>query len=180
MTFLASRPLARRAAPASPATIAAIAAVAMVAGVTGGCASARPAAAEPTPADSSPAAPSAASAAMGMAPTITGRCGPPSSPARVMTVRAADGTRLEAGETGNGRRGVLLVPELGQLGMCGWWTFALRLGRSGYRVLIFNHRCTGQSSCPSGPAQTDLMADIRGAVSRLRHDGASTIALVGA
>jgi len=95
-------------------------------------------------------------------------------------VRAADGVRLAAVAAGAGGRGVVLIPELGQRGKCGWWDFAAYLAARGYRVLLFDHRCTGESACPSGPAGSDLMSDIRGAVTLLRQEGAARIALVGA
>jgi dienelactone hydrolase len=47
-------------------------------------------------------------------------------------------------------------------------------------VLLFDHRCTGESACASGDAAADLMSDIRGAVFRLRQEGAARVALVGA
>jgi pimeloyl-ACP methyl ester carboxylesterase len=95
-------------------------------------------------------------------------------------VRAADGVRLAAIEAGAGARGAVLIPELGVKGKCGWWGFAAYLAAHGYRVLAFDHRCTGQSACPAGRAAGDLMSDIRGAAARLRQDGAARVALVGA
>jgi pimeloyl-ACP methyl ester carboxylesterase len=88
--------------------------------------------------------------------------------------------RLAAATAGGGRRGVLLIPELGPAGMCGWWAFAARLSRSGYRVLMVDHRCTGGSGCPAGAAGQDLMADIRGGVTWLRGAGAVSVVLMGA
>jgi pimeloyl-ACP methyl ester carboxylesterase len=95
-------------------------------------------------------------------------------------VRAADGVRLAAATTGAGERGVVLIPELGRRGKCGWWDFAAYLAARGYRVLLFDHRCTGESACAPGPAGGGLMSDIRGAVAGLRQQGAARIALVGA
>jgi alpha-beta hydrolase superfamily lysophospholipase len=110
---------------------------------------------------------------------VARQCGPPDAPGRLITVRAA-GARLEAAEAGAGPRGVVLLPELGRLGMCGWWAYAVHLSRSGYHVLMFDHRCVGESSCPPGPAGIDLMADVRAAAAQLRRDGATRIALMGA
>jgi pimeloyl-ACP methyl ester carboxylesterase len=107
-------------------------------------------------------------------------CGPPNGPGRMVTFRTADGVRLAAIEAGAGRRGVVLVPELGSSVKCGWWPFAARLATRGFRVLLFDHRCTGASACPAGHASSDLMSDIRGAVTRLRRDGATRVALIGA
>src|ERR1051325_7630360 len=51
-------------------------------------------------------------------------CGSPYAPGRLATVTAADGVRLGAIRTGSGPRGVVLVPELGNEGKCGWWPYA--------------------------------------------------------
>jgi pimeloyl-ACP methyl ester carboxylesterase len=129
---------------------------------------------------SSPAAVSEPTASTPAPPEISQVCGPPDAPGRLTTIRAADGVRLSAAEVGAGERGVVLIPELGVRGKCGWWDFAAYLAAKGFRVLLFDHRCTGQSACASGHAGADLMSDIRGAVSRLRQDGAAKLALVGA
>ena len=109
------------------------------------------------------------------------QCGGPAAPGRVITVRAADSVRLATIEAGAGNRAVVLVPELGQRGKCGWWAFAAYLAAHGYHVLAFDHRCTGGSSCPAGAAaEADLMSDIAGAAAWLRQHGAKRVALVGA
>jgi dienelactone hydrolase len=112
--------------------------------------------------------------------TVAQLCGPPEAPGRLITVRAADGVQLAAVAAGTGERGVVLIPELGPRGKCGWWDFAAYLAARGYRVLLFDHRCTGESACAPGPAGGGLMSDIRGAVTRLRQEGAAKIALAGA
>src|SRR5690348_3313035 len=111
---------------------------------------------------------------------VAAACGPPGAPGRLVTVTAADRVRLTAATAGSGRRGVLLIPERGPAGLCGWWAYAARLSRSGYRVLMFDHRCTGDSGCPAGAAGRDLMADIRGSVSWLHRAGAVSVVLMGA
>lgn len=83
-------------------------------------------------------------------------------------------------EAGGGTRGVLLLPEAGRLGSCGWWPFAAYLAAHGFRVLAFDHRCQGNSACPAAAAPNGLMTDIGAALGRLRTDGASRIALTGA
>jgi pimeloyl-ACP methyl ester carboxylesterase len=95
-------------------------------------------------------------------------------------VHAPGRVRLAALTAGSGPRGVLLIPELGRSGKCGWWDFAAYLAANGYRVLAFDHRCTGESSCPSGPAAGSLMPDIRAAASWLRRAGAARVVLTGA
>lgn len=111
---------------------------------------------------------------------VTALCGPPEAPGRLIAIRAADGVRLAAIEAGAGRSGVLLIPEHGPAGKCGWWDYAAYLAARGFRVLAFDHRCTGGSACPPGRAVIDLMSDIRGAAARLRQEGAPRVALVGA
>jgi pimeloyl-ACP methyl ester carboxylesterase len=111
---------------------------------------------------------------------VTDPCEPRDAPERPITIRAADGVRLAAATAGTGQRGVVLIPELGQAVMCGWWDYGAYLSRSGYRVLMFDHRCTGESACPAGAASQDLMADIRGATAWIRRAGAVTVVLVGA
>jgi pimeloyl-ACP methyl ester carboxylesterase len=112
---------------------------------------------------------------------VTEVCGPPNAPGRLTTIHASDGVRLAAIEAGSGERGVVLIPELGATGKCGWWDYAAYLAARGFRVVLFDHRCTGESSCPpTGTAPTGLTSDIQGAVIRLRQRGATAIALLGA
>jgi dienelactone hydrolase len=63
--------------------------------------------------------------------------------------------------------------------LCGWWPYAVRLSRHGFRVLIFDLRCYGLSSCPQNGAD-DVASDIHAAVNELRRRGAFRIGLVGA
>jgi hypothetical protein len=129
------------------------------------------------------AGPGTGSVASGARPpgSVTEVCGPPNASGRLTTIRAADGVRLAAIEAGSGVRGVVLIPELGTAGMCGWWDYAAYLAARGFRVVLFDHRCTGESSCPSsGTAPAGLTSDIQGAVIRLRQQGATAIALLGA
>ena len=64
--------------------------------------------------------------------------------------------------------------------LCGWWPYAVFLAHRGFRVLLFDFRCFGESECPEGHARWDLTADLAAAASRLRRSGASSVALVGA
>jgi len=116
----------------------------------------------------------------GAASPVSQVCGPPAAPGQLTAIRAADGVRLAAAAAGAGRRGVVLIPELGPRGKCGWWDFAVYLARHGYHVLLFDHRCTGESACPRGQAANELMPDIQGAVGWLRQHGAARVAVVGA
>lgn len=173
----------------SSATTALVAAAALMFAVTAcagsaapaasGPASTRPGAGQPgTPSAGQPGAPGAgATPAPG---AVARRCGPPSAPGHLIKIPAADGVRLSAVTAGAGPRGVVLVPELGPAGKCGWWPFAADLAAHGLHVLLFDHRCTAESGCPSGAAGSDLMSDIRGAVRWLHRHGAVKVALLGA
>jgi pimeloyl-ACP methyl ester carboxylesterase len=115
-------------------------------------------------------------------------CGYPDAAGRLTTIKATDGVRLGAIQVGSGPRGVVLIPELGMEGKCGWWQYAASLAAHGFNVVAIDHRCKGDSDCPSGPAgytgsaasaPAGLMADIYGAVRTLRAAGAVKVALVG-
>lgn len=170
-------PLVTRARP-KPAAVAAVTVACLA---LAGCgASARRANAvtraspPPTHAPSTSPVPSSASSAVS-------RCGSPSIPATAKRISSSAGATLAAYEVGTGTRGVVLVPELGRLNLCGWWDYAARLARRGFRVLIFDHQCAGDSTCPaSTTAPHGLMDDIAAATATLRHDGAHRVALVGA
>ncbi len=127
------------------------------------------------------AAPPVASAPGSLAPSpVVARCGPPDAPARTFAMRTTDGVQLAAVEAGNGGRGVVLIHELGARGLCGWWDYAAYLSGRGFHVLLFDHRCTGESRCPvAGAGGNGLISDIEAAVGQLRADGAAKIALLG-
>jgi pimeloyl-ACP methyl ester carboxylesterase len=129
----------------------------------------------PSPAGSAPAAPATASPA-GAASV----CGAPAAPSRLVTIRTGDGLRLAGFEAGAGSRGVVLVPEAGPTGSCGWWPYAAYLARRGFHVLAFDHRCQGASGCPAGGPGAGLMTDIAAAAQVLRAAGGRRIALLGA
>src|SRR5215468_10717055 len=169
--------MAYRATPAMALTAALALSVAGCAGSQAGPAGGRWGAAT-----MSVARPAADSGTKASAPDpVAEACGPPNAPGRLTTIRASDGVRLAAIEAGSGARGVVLIPELGAAGKCGWWDYAAYLAARGFRVVLFDHRCTGESSCPpSGTAPTGLTSDIQGAVIRLRQQGATAIALLGA
>lgn len=160
----------------SSATAALAATAALMFGVTG-CAGSTPAASAPASTRPGTGQPGAATPALN---AVARRCGPPSAPGHLIRIPAADGVRLSAVTAGAGPRGVALVPELGPAGKCGWWPFAADLAAHGFHVLLFDHCCTGESGCPSGAAGSDLMSDIRGAVSWLHRRGAAKVALMGA
>lgn len=95
-------------------------------------------------------------------------------------MRTPDGVPLAAAEAGTGVRGVVLIHEAGSRGLCGWWDYAAYLSGRGFHVLLFDHRCTGQSACPvGGAAGNGLMSDIETAIAQLRADGAAKVVLLG-
>ncbi len=126
---------------------------------------------------SSPAGSSPASATRAGAASL---CGGPAASSRLVAIRTSDGVRLAGFEAGAGSRGVVLVPEAGSSGKCGWWPYAAYLARRGFHVLAFDHRCQGSSDCPAGDHGQDLLADIAAAVRTVRGAGASRTALLGA
>jgi pimeloyl-ACP methyl ester carboxylesterase len=100
---------------------------------------------------------------------------------RPIGLRTSDGVQLAAAEAGAGARGVVLVHELGRQGMCGWWDYAAYLSTRGFHVLLFDHRCVGDSGCPAGGNDRNgLMSDIDTAGRFLRVHGARKLVLIGA
>jgi pimeloyl-ACP methyl ester carboxylesterase len=73
----------------------------------------------------------------------------------------------------------VLVPEAGGSGLCGWWPYAVSLARHHFRVLLFDPRCFGLSSCPRRGVGL-LAADVTAAVALLHHQGCTAVEVVGA
>jgi pimeloyl-ACP methyl ester carboxylesterase len=160
--------------------------------VATGCSTARTGA---VPSSAAPVRPVSSSPPASIAPpaappsgAVGKLCGYPDAPGRLTKVAATDGVWLDAIRIGSGPRGVVLVPELGNEGNCGWWPYAAYLAARGFNVVAIDHRCTGGSDCPAGPAgdpgsaakaPAGLMADINGAVRSLRASGAVKVALAG-
>jgi pimeloyl-ACP methyl ester carboxylesterase len=128
---------------------------------------------------SSPSASPTASASAEALAQPGERCGFPDTEARVMWFDAPDGTRLDGAIVGTGASGVVLAHQY-PASLCGWWPFASYLASKGFRVLLFDFRCFGESSCPDGDARGDYLSDMAGAAATLRADGASHVALMGA
>jgi pimeloyl-ACP methyl ester carboxylesterase len=96
---------------------------------------------------------------------------------RVVRFLAADRERLIGLELGSGPRGVVLSHGFRQ-DVCEWIRQARRLARSGYRVLVFDHRNHGDST----KARRRIWRvdhDVVGAVRALRKHGARTVVLAG-
>jgi pimeloyl-ACP methyl ester carboxylesterase len=135
------------------------------------------------PDPSAGSSPAGSASALATATGAAARCGGPAGPSRLVTIRTSDGARLAGFEAGAGSRGVVLVPEAGSAGSCGWWPYATYLAQRGFQVLAFDHRCQGSSTCPPGSAggpDAGLLTDIAAAVLVLRGTGAGRVALLGA
>jgi pimeloyl-ACP methyl ester carboxylesterase len=114
---------------------------------------------------------------------IEKRCGtdaPDGVPQKSLTVRSTDGVRLRAVELGRGPRGVVLLHQTGEIGLCGWWRYAGHLAEGGFHVVAYDLRCRGESSCPEGKIRPGAISDTRAVVGTLRDRGARKVALVGA
>ena len=136
-----------------------------------------------SPAPAAGSSPAGSASARATATGAAARCGGPAGPSRLVTIRTSDGARLAGFEAGAGSHGVVLVPEAGSAGSCGWWPYATYLAQRGFRVLAFDHRCQGNSTCPTGSAggpDAGLLTDIAAAVLALRGAGAGRVALLGA
>jgi pimeloyl-ACP methyl ester carboxylesterase len=96
--------------------------------------------------------------------------------ATVIHFKASDGVRLRGAVFGKGRIGVALANEYAA-NLCNWAPYARYLAARGYRVLIFDTRCFGRSSCRR-PSHVD--ADVTGAAAELRKRGAKQIVVGGA
>lgn len=96
-----------------------------------------------------------------------------------VTLRSEGDVKLTAAVLGAGRRGVVLLHQTDD-GICGWLSYAGYLANHDFQVLVFDRRCTGDSSCPSGDAAYHHTDDVQTTVASLRTRGAQKIAIVGA
>ena len=144
--------------------------------------------AAPSTSDATTAAPATSAPAKptpGVAPaTFADRCGEDQTLTQPLptpfTFRTADGVTLLGAEFGTGPQGVVAVHELGSAGLCGWASYAQYLAGKGLHVLVFDHRCVGLSTCPTGQAGGNLVGDVAAARGELVKRGATTTALLGA
>ena len=102
----------------------------------------------------------------------------------IVRFRTADRVRLIGVELGRGPNVVVLAHQGGggaPGNLCAWVPYARSLARSGYRVLVFDHRGRG-SSGQSGRVDRFLAVDldVRAAVALMRRRGAARIVLGGA
>ncbi|MEY9855264.1 dienelactone hydrolase [Catenulispora sp. GAS73] len=110
--------------------------------------------------------------------------------ARALTLTTNDGLALSAVEIGGGAKGVLLVPEAGTQGECGWMSYAGELAAKGLHVLLFDMPCQGASTCSSAASAAadeeqpgfgkEGIAAVDAALIELHSAGAKTIVMVGA
>ena len=89
-----------------------------------------------------------------------------------------DGVMLKGATLGSGEVGILIAHQSSS-DLCDGWSYAVRLSRQGYRVLLFDFRCHGLSECPGGNADGRLVQDIKGGIEQLKRLGATQIVLLG-
>ena len=131
------------------------------------------------PSPSSATASASASAAPIRSAGLARRCGAPDVPSTLHRIRSTDGVTLSAASIGTGPRAVVLLHQ-SDGDACGWWSFGGPwLAAQGYRVLIVELRCFGESTCPGSHKIGERLADVRAAASWLRATGARTVSVVG-
>lgn len=108
---------------------------------------------------------------------LSERCVTKSERRKAIRFLAADSTRLIGLELGSGRRGLLLAHGHHQ-NVCEWIRHGRRYARSGYRVLLFDHRNHG-SSTYTKRRYWRVDHDVVGAVRTLRKRGARTVIVAG-
>ena len=107
------------------------------------------------------------------------RCGAPDVPSTLHRLRSTDGVVLSAASIGTGPRAVVLLHQ-SDGDACGWWSFGGPwLAGQGYRVLMLELRCFGESTCPGSQQIGERLADVRAAAAWLRATGARTVSVVG-
>jgi pimeloyl-ACP methyl ester carboxylesterase len=121
-----------------------------------------------------PATPAATTARAGLGGH---RCFAAGLPVRAIRFTTSDGVALSGAVIGSGPVGAVLIHEYPR-DYCGWLPYAGYLSRHGVRVLLFDLRCFGRSSCPGGRGHATT--DVAAAVAELRRRGARRVALVGA
>ena len=100
--------------------------------------------------------------------------------AKVGWFRASDGVLLDGAALGHGPTGVVLAHE-SPADLCGWVPYAQVLSRTGFRVLLFDHRHFGLSESPTDPAKSGhYTRDTAAAVDELKREGAKRVFLMGA
>jgi len=102
--------------------------------------------------------------------TKTQSCPGQPADARQLTLTTNESAKVAAIELGTGTKGVLLIPESGRRGKCGWMPYATELAAKGLRVLA-----TDMPDFNEGGVHA-----IDAGVNELRSNGAHTVVLVGA
>jgi len=114
-------------------------------------------------------------------PPLVTRCGDVNGgvPSRTLWFSASDGTRLDGVELGGGARGVILLHE-SPADLCGWAPYGETLAQRHFHVLLVDLRNFGLSHRGAFGGPRGAIADVRGAVGKLRTLGAKRIVVVGA
>jgi alpha-beta hydrolase superfamily lysophospholipase len=112
-------------------------------------------------------------------PTLTSVCGgvPAGLHPQVSWLETSDGVRLYSASAGSGDRAVVLAPESGGAGVCGWLPTMRFLASHGFRSVAFDFRGIYPSKIPPAQKSLDWSNDLQAAVDAA--DGKHT-ALVGA
>lgn len=156
--------------------------VAVLATLLAGCSSSDPSSSG-GPSDSS--TPPASSSAPTRTPStkVEVACGavaPAGVAVRELKLAGSDGVRLNAVSMGTGPRGVVMLHQTDN-GVCGWFEYGAILAQQGFHVLMYDRRCSFDSTCPPGTTKGSRhAADVQTAVATLRKDGATKVAVVGA
>ncbi len=125
-------------------------------------------------------APSPQPSAAALGP-VAQRCGVPDASARRLHLDGPEGSQLAAVEVGSGPVGAVFVHETGDLGLCGFWPYAVWLNREyGLRSLLIDLCGYGRSHCMRGRFAGDYVAQTDLAVQWLRDSGVRRVTLVGA
>ena len=137
------------------------------------------------PTQSAPASPSDSAAAEPTSTPALGpvaqRCGLPDVAARRLSLAGPEGARLSAVEVGSGPVGAVFLHQTGDLGLCGFWPYAVWLEQEyGLRSVLLDLCGYGDSRCGRGRFADDLVAQTDVAVQWLRAHGGHRVTLVGA
>lgn len=117
-------------------------------------------------------------------PAATPTCAGQPATAQPLNLATSDGATFAGLELGTGPKGVLLVPEAGRSGMCGWMSYATELAAKGLHVMMIDmpSPATGSgSNAASAPGFGDTgVQAVVSALGKLRSNGATAVVVVGA
>jgi pimeloyl-ACP methyl ester carboxylesterase len=97
-------------------------------------------------------------------PSLRTTCGSLEPELRARWLTTSDGVRLYGATAGSGSTVVVLAPESGGFGLCGWLPTMKLLADRGFRVLAFDFRGVYPSALPPPRATYRFDLDLRAAV----------------